>query len=156
MKQSGPVRLRGEPVWGKKHVMQVNWIFDEYFVRPETWKDVFRPFGIEAIPVLHYKTGCELKSVLQLKVDTIATSELAIPKEHPRSVCPSCGRTRFDPLAIGFFPNFISPQTQPIIRSREFFGSGALASKVIVVSQELFATFKTKKCLGASFIPLKY
>jgi len=68
--QKAPFRMRGEPKWGTKHILQMNWVFDEFFVRIEVWDKVFRKFGIEKLPVVQHKTDKPLESVVQLKVLT--------------------------------------------------------------------------------------
>lgn len=59
-KQRAPFRMKGEPKWGKKHIFQLNWVYDQYFVPPSIWEEVFRPFGIGRLPVLNHRTGEEL------------------------------------------------------------------------------------------------
>lgn len=43
--QKAPFRFSREPKWGRRQILQVNWVFDEYFVTPELWKTVFKPSG---------------------------------------------------------------------------------------------------------------
>ena len=68
--QRAPFQFASEPNWGRRHILQFNWVFDEFFVPPETFRGVFQPLGIESRPVVHHKTGHELKSVVQLRVKT--------------------------------------------------------------------------------------
>jgi hypothetical protein len=153
-RQIAPIRFSGEPTWGKRHILQTNWIFDEYFAQPATWQDLFRPFGVECMPVIHHKTNKELKTVVQLKLENTATSRLEIATDHPYELCAECGRIKYNPITIDFYPNFVLPQTRPILRSQEFFGSGGSAWNEIVVSRDLFAHIREKKCAGVDFIPL--
>ena len=45
LRQRAPFRMNGEPAWGRKGILQLNWVFDEYFVTPEVWARAFEPFG---------------------------------------------------------------------------------------------------------------
>lgn len=154
-KQIAPMRLKGEPKWGKKGILVLIWIFDEFFARPEIWHEIFRPFGVKCRPVVHHKTGRELKTVVQLRIDAVATSPIALPPDHTTEECPECGQVKFHPIQpVGFYPNFVSPQTQAIFRSQEIFGSGGSASNVIFVGRDLFQRIRAMKPPGASFWPV--
>jgi hypothetical protein len=41
LKQNAPFQMKGEPKWGRRGILQLNWVFDEYFVTPEVWSSVF-------------------------------------------------------------------------------------------------------------------
>jgi hypothetical protein len=49
-RQNAPFQMKGEPKWGKRQILQLNWVFDEFFVYPAVWESVFEPFGLEPIP----------------------------------------------------------------------------------------------------------
>src|SRR5262249_23183770 len=68
--QMAPFRIKNEPKWGRRGILQLNWIFDEYFVRPEVWHGVFQPLGVRCRPVLLHSTGNEAASIVQLDIDT--------------------------------------------------------------------------------------
>ena len=42
-KQVSPFRMKESPNWGRRSILQMNWLFDEYFVKPEVWNAVFQP-----------------------------------------------------------------------------------------------------------------
>jgi hypothetical protein len=153
-RQIAPIRLRSEPKWGQKQIMQTNWLFDEFFVRPDAWRDVFRPFSIERIPVIHHKMNSDLETAVQLRLEISANSALGIAKDHTYEHCPECGRNKPNPITVGFYPKFLRPQTQHIVRSQEYFGSGASAWNEIIVSRKVYDAIKRHKCIGAYFIPM--
>src|SRR5215831_10817776 len=66
LRQIAPFRFLRPPTWGKKSVLQLNWVFDEYFVKPDVWRDVFKPLGVASLPVLLHKTGEVIDSVVQI------------------------------------------------------------------------------------------
>jgi hypothetical protein len=152
--QTGQFRMKGEPKWGKKHILQLNWLFDEYFVLPSVWEEVFRPFGIGRSSVLDHRTGHELRTIVQLDIKVTANSPLSIADNHPSKTCESCGRKKYIPISRGFFPAFAMDQSSPICRSQEFFGSGTSAWNAIIVSNEVYTDIQGRKLAGVTFVPL--
>ncbi len=152
--QKAPFRMSGEPKWGKKYILQLNWVFDEYFVKPDLWRAVFEPLGIDCWPVLCYRTGEELETVVQLKVDTVLEDPLDM-MDHCLEVCSECHRGKYLPFTRGMFPAMTSaPKDTHIVKSREWFGSGASANRAIIVSQEIAKPIREQKIKGVSFTPL--
>lgn len=152
-KQIAPFRFRGEPRWGRKHILQVNWVFDEYFVLPEVWERLFKKYGVECMPVLKNQTGQPLESVVQLKVDTYATAPLKIG-DAPYETCPFCHRVKYLPWCRGFFPAFNTKQSADIFKTRECFGSAVKAFHEVIVSARLFQEITDHKLKGVIFAPL--
>src|SRR5262245_17077345 len=52
MEQNAPFRMKREPRWGRNGILQLNWVFDEFFVTPDVWTRVFEKRGIGQRPVL--------------------------------------------------------------------------------------------------------
>lgn len=153
-KQIAPFRFRGEPRWGRKHILQVNWVFDEYFVLPEVWEHLFKKHGVECLPVLKHQTGHPLESVVQLKIDTYATAPLKIG-DAPYETCPVCHRVKYLPWCRGFFPPFATRQTADIFKTQEYFGSGGAADHGVIVSARLFREITDRRLKGVDFAPLQ-
>lgn len=133
MKQRAPFRMKAEPKWGRNEILQLNWVFDEYFVTPALWTKVFEPFGIAHREVLGIN-GQALKSVVQLSVDQ-ETDVVADGLETQK--CPECGRTKFVPVMRGAFPALAREPTSQMARTVQYFGSDKMASKRIVISRKL-------------------
>jgi hypothetical protein len=151
MKQKAPFQMKGEPKWGRRAILQLNWVFDEYFVTPEIWSSVFKPRGIACRPVTNTK-GAELKTVVQLVVE----EEVGIVTEGlTPERCATCGRVKYLPVTRGFFPALTTKPTGAIVKTREYFGSGAAAHKRVLVSQELARALVAAKVRGASFWPVQ-
>ena len=151
--QKAPFRLKSEPKWGKKSLLQINWVFDVYFVLPEVWRTVFDPFGVGAMPVLNHQTGAELKTVLQLTPQGNASADLEL-KDAPFEVCSKTGARKYQPICRGCFPSLKGPCDLHYFVSREYFGSGASANKAVIVSRLLGKRIREAKLKGVSFIPL--
>lgn len=151
-KQKAPFQMKGEPKWGRRNILQLNWVFDEYFVTPEAWASVFKPHGILARPVLNNKQ-IELNSVVQLVVDEhvgVVTERLT--KEE--QACTVCGRTKYLPVARGPFPLLVIEPSTPMAKTNEYFGSGASANKGVIVSHALFRDMQSAGMRGVSFRPV--
>lgn len=154
-KQVAPFRMKGEPKWGKKHFLQLNWVYDEYFVPPSIWEEVFHPFGLGRLPVLDHRTGDELRTVVQLEIKDTAKSELSLDGKYPSEICSSCNRTKVLPVSRGFFPAFAHDPSFPVCRTQEYFGSGASAWNAIIVNSAVYKAVQGHKLAGAMFAPLQ-
>lgn len=152
-RQIAPFRMKREPKWGKKHIMSLEWVYDELFVQPEAWERTFRPFGIGCRPVLHHKSGSKLQTVVQLDITATAASPLKIPADQPTEFCATCGRTKYQPIQLGPFPGFETEPTEAMLKTREWFGSGAEARRPVIISSRLFRTMREHQIKGAVFWP---
>lgn len=151
--QIAPFRMKGEPKWGKRHILQLNWVFDEFFVLPEVWERAFQPFGIGCRPVVDFRSGQNLQTVVQIDNTAIATSKLRIAENQPAEACTSCDRRKYLPISKGPFPSFVEEPTEPMLKTQEYFGSGASAWRAVIVSSALFQVVKEQKLNGVDFIP---
>ena len=152
--QIAPFRMKDEPKWGKKHILQLNWVFDEYFVLPAVWKEVFQPLGIGCSPVLNHRTGNELTTVVQLDIKTTANSALSMNDKYPSEICGSCHRKKYLPISRGFFPAFTTDPSTQMCRTQEYFGSGASAWNAVIANNALYKTIQSNKLVGVTFVPL--
>jgi len=152
-RQIAPFRMKGEPKWGKKHILQLNWIFDEFFILPEVWESTFQSIGVGRRPVIDHRTGQELRTVVQIDITATAASALQIAVDQPSETCTSCGRRKYLPISKGSFPLFEVEPTETMLKTQEYFGSGASAWKAVVVSSNLFQRITDQKLKGVEFIP---
>lgn len=150
--QKAPFKMKSEPRWGRRGILQLHWIFDEFFVRPEIWQSVFRPRGVPCMPVLN-RAGKELKTVLQLDVQTapveVPDCNLSVQK------CHGCARLRYAPVVRGYFPRPSEKPSSHMTKTKQYFGDGAVAYKMVLVSQEISTALTMEKVLGASFKPIE-
>jgi hypothetical protein len=147
-RQVRPFRLKSAPVL-KRSVMQLNWIFDEYFVARDVWTAVFEPLGIACWPVVLDRTGEEIESVVQLKISDYA--ELILD-EASAIVCPTCGRTKTRMDLRGFCPEPVSIPA-PMFKSTQFFGSDSNAFNRMLISSSLYKEIKKDRLRGVEFYP---
>jgi hypothetical protein len=119
-------------------VLQLNWVFDEYFVTPALFRRVFEPAGVPAREVLDARGARTLSSVVQLVVpDEVDIADAGVPSE-----CSRCGRAKFLPHVRGPFPRVLADGTVPLVRTRAWFGSGASAHHVVLATAALARTLK--------------
>jgi len=146
-RQVSPFRLNKSPSWGKRSILQLNWIFDEYFVKPDVWAAIFEPCGIKCIPVLLDKTGTGLDSIVQLDITSIVDLQLDGANYE---ICPSCGRKKYLPFSSGFYP--APSQTDLMLfKSSQYFGSGANAHRMVLVSGLLYRRITEADLKGVEF-----
>lgn len=153
LRQKSPFRMKGEPKWGRNQILQLNWVFDEFFVTPEAFEAVFKPFGLNSREVIHHKSDRPLKSVLQLATDSFQNVPLAIGRSFDE-YCSKCGRGKFHMHSKGFFPKLGCTTNEDFLKSNEFFGSGGSAWRALVVSAEVYKAMMAFKLKGVTFIPL--
>jgi len=151
--QKRPFRMAGEPRWGRRSATQLNWIFDEYFVRPEIHRSVFQPFGISSIEVIDHKTGRPLQTVVQLGIEYIASVPLAPERDSITAICGVCGTPRYEPHVKGFFPRFSGPVQHPLVKSLEFFGSGKSSWHAVLMRSDLYNACLAHEVRGFLFWP---
>lgn len=150
--QKEPFRIKKEPNWGGKNMFSLNWVYDELFVKPELYENVFKKYNIKTMPVLLYKKDTVLENVVQLQ---IAESNANLELEGNSYIeCGSCGRIRYDMVTRGFFPSFKELFSRPsIVKTKEFFGTGKNARKYIVISSQILEELNKYK-IKCNFIPM--
>jgi hypothetical protein len=150
LRQKAPFQMKGEPQWGRRGILQLNWVFDEFFVKPDVWDAVFKPYGVGQRSV-EDRSGRTLQTVVQLVVDEVSpldTSGLA------SEACSSCGREKYLPITRAPIAPLIGRPTGSMIKSAEYFGSGASAYREVIASQEIAAAIRSAKVRGVSFVPV--
>jgi hypothetical protein len=146
-KQIAPFRMKKPPKWGRNSILQMNWVFDEYFLKPDIGESVFQSFDIGLRPVLLDKTGARIESVVQLEVPALVDLQMG---DHPYEVCPTCQRKRYPPNITGFFP---APpgMVSPLFKSSQYFGSGARSFRAVLISNELYQRIRQAEVRGIDF-----
>ena len=148
-RQKAPFQMKGEPRWGRREILQLNWIFDEYFVTPRLWSSIFEPRGVMCRPVKN-RRGVELRTVVQLVVDAVAP---VLTTGLPGEPCIACGRFKYLPVTRGPFAPLAREPSVPIVRTDQCFGSGASAWNAILVSKDLAAAILSTNVKGIILKP---
>jgi len=154
LKQKAPFRLLREPKWGGRHILQLNWVMDEFFVTPGAWQGVFSPFGVGCLPVMNHKTGRPLSTAVQLQVPFSTTSVLE-PGGFLRETCPECRRSKLCGAAPGRFPHVDLPPNTHMAKTPDYFGpkpgDGPVAWHEVILSGVLYKAIVSHKFRGATF-----
>lgn len=150
--QKAPFRLKGEPKWGKTDVFQVNWVPDEYFVKPDVWQSALEPLGVGKREVLS-AGGRLLTTVVQLAVDEYVRVDV---NPETGTTCPDCGQIKYAVHMRGRFPPVNDIPTGNLVRKRQVFGSaeGADAWQPLLASQQLVRSLQRHKVKGVGFWPV--
>lgn len=150
--QQSPFKLKKAPNWGAHKMFELNWVFDEIFVRKEIYEAVFKNFGIQSMPVLLYKKETVIENTLQLIIPT--TTALLNIEKVAFEICKECGKKKYSPQIRGFFPSLKETvKDLHMFKSHEYFGSGASAQKKIFITQELRQEM-LRQNIKSGFVPV--
>lgn len=148
--QRAPFRMQGEPTWGKRRAMRLEWIEDEIFVSPDTHRTIFAPHGIASRPV-HDRDGRPLSTVVQLVIDALVPiDETGLTEER----CARCDRTKRGSNPLTPFAPLLTPPTTSMARVSTWFGSGGLAYRPLLVSNALARSIRDHAGHEVAFRPV--
>lgn len=177
--QKAPFRLRAEPKAPHSQFVQLNWVFDELFLRAEAREGLLaaRIAGIDFLaPVLHTKNRPSdqvaqmvVQATLPPALDRASLEPVTCKSRneewYPGSPLrpaeqegrPHCGRVKYHSMRKGPFrlnrSAFVG--APDVVKSHEWFGSGASAHRLIIVSQRFRQAVVTAKWRGVSFEPVE-
>ena len=121
---------------------------------PNVWMDIFRPFGIDKEPVIHHKTGRNLNSVVQLSIPRVIDAGRTPASMIVENRCADCHTVKFQPHVRGHFPLSVTPPSgAALTKTFQWFGSGSLAYREVIVSQDLLVALTDAKIKGTHFVP---
>lgn len=176
--QRAPFRFKSEPK-GLDSFLQLNWVFDEFFVVPEV-RTLFTDAGVTGVgygPCIHHSSGRRLYSRTQLLLPNVLRSGLETTQlntvtcrpdneEGPVKAnlgrlryaddYPYCGRVKYHWPLLGqnTYAAEVFSGAPDIVKSHEWFGSGGSASREVLVSQRVCRLVLDHKLRGVSFVPL--
>lgn len=150
--QTNPFRLKKKPEWGRRSIFQLNWVFDEYFVKPNIYQTLFFTRDVGKWKVMLDRKNSVLTSVVQLKIPTVE-SELVMDG-YPFEVCSECGQKKYLPISVGGYPRLKESTKLAMFKSREYFGSGASARKAVFIDNDLYKALKLYNIKGIGYYPV--
>lgn len=148
-RQNAPFQIKKDPSWGRRSFLQLNWVLDELFVKPEVFHSVFEDFGVSCRPVLLGKTGGVIDSICQLVISSERSLDVS---GIPYTLCDHCGREKYEAAHRGLFP-VPSAHGPAMFKSGQFFGSAESAFKAILINDSLYRTIVSKGLRGIVFQP---
>jgi hypothetical protein len=133
--------------WAKSRGMfMLNWVADEFLVKPEMFVQVFRHFGITSRPVLDYMSRSGLQTVVQLDIPLRADVDVANAVCH---TCDSCGGRNYDRDGRNYAPMpFSAPG--PLFKSNQWFGP---FHSIVYMIPDLYCAIQESGFRGAYSIP---
>lgn len=175
--QKAPFRLRAEPKASHSQFIQLNWVFDEFFVRGEARSGLLAGGlqGIEFVPAVLHRNGQSSDMVWQMKVDTVLTGGLYTEDLEPVTCKPHneeskagqppwtpndgpyCGRVKYHAAHKGAlrFARQAFEGAPDVVKTTDWFGSGASAFRFVVVSQRFRRLVLMSKWRGVGFEPVE-
>jgi len=153
--QKQSFRFIREPKWGSFEILQLNWVFDEFFVTSELYDEVFQPFGIDRRDVIHHKSNAALSSVFQLVIPEVDVL-LDMPEDSVIETCNTCGGIKYQAWERGYIPPLsnVEKLDLDIFKPNTPFGSGCESRKLVIVSARLRSILKSKGVKSLLFHPL--
>lgn len=150
-RQKNPFRIKSDKT--KLKAFELEWVFDEIFVKKELHEELFTPLGIGSWPVIIHGTGRESENLVQLDLPECewAFDMTGIEFEF----CSECNRKKYRVRPMDFLPQLNGEPPNQIFKGKEFYGSGAQAAKRIYLSQEIMQEFVNRKIANwYQFYPL--
>lgn len=143
LEQVDSFRIKKPPNWGKRHLMMLNWIEDEFFV-DEVAKTLFeKEFPFITFMNVKNKSGNEVwANIFQMILPVLEEKGMVEEQRRLREVllCPCCGQKKYhlnglDRLKL---QRKIFTNAPAIAKTAEWFGWGKGASHHIVINQEMY------------------
>ena len=124
---------------------------DLFFVQPDIYESIFRPFGIEAMPVIEHKTNATSRNIVQLVPQGMVELKL---EGYPSELCPDTNKEKYTPVTRGSFPSLQGNCDLDYVQSKAFFGSGHSAFRATIISALLYKKLTETQITGVDYTPL--
>ena len=169
--QHAPYRLKTEPKQHNNQFWGLHWMYEPIFVRQET-KNILESENISGISfssVLLHKKNIEIKGFYQLQIhnilaegfDSYNTKKITCKPFNEENCnmnqdAKCCGRVKYHhPMIGGYrFVKEIFEAEYDIAYSNEYFGSGASANRIAIVSKHFKQIVDRNKLKGLHFTPV--
>lgn len=171
--QNAPFRLRTLPKQHNNQFWGLHWEFDAIFIRQEA-KNILERENIKGVrfsdPVLHKKNTpvegfhqLHIEKVLDKGFDSYNTNIITckLNNEENNNTDPGlvyCGRVKFHHPRIGgyLFDKNVFNTHDDMVESEEYFGSGASACRLQIVSKRFKDLVEKNNLKGLKFIPVMH
>jgi hypothetical protein len=149
--QNDCLRIKKEPHLGKKSFVSPIWV-GEIFCTSEviTCFQAIPTQGFESWDVKIHKTNQPSAFVHQLYIPNTAAPGLLVDNEFKRVVCQVCGTVKYYPHMKGkmLIQRKALQQDYDFIKTHEWFGSGLIAYREILISNRIARLILDKKWAG--------
>ena len=156
-RQIAPFRFRKPPTMRRSQILQLNWVFDEFFVEQEARKQIEASElrGMEFEDVLLDKSGGLMQTWSQIRISQtlppiLVTNSLTV------ETCSLCSQIKFNhPMGEQInLAKSLNATTPDIVKSSEWFGSGGSAHQLVFVSQRFVQFFRANNWRGLHLEPV--
>jgi hypothetical protein len=148
------MRLAKESHLGRKSFFSLIWAGEIFCTREVILElEQIQANGYEAWDVVIHKTGKPSEKVLQLYIPGIASPGVILNDDLVRKICPVCGTTKYYPHVKGVMylrREALIPDTDFML-TNEWFGSGLIAYREILVSNRVASLILDKGWQGVRF-----
>ena len=137
-------RFKRTPKWGRRNFCMTNWVYDELFVSTKA-KELIENSDLTGFVFseVKNKSGKEaLNDIYQMKFPYVLDDGIADFSIYIRGVfvCPTCGKQKIRPNGKEqhVFKKEVFSNAPDFVKSSEWFGAAASASRLILVSQKAY------------------
>jgi hypothetical protein len=148
-RQKAPFFMAEEPRWGRHNVLQLNWLFDEYFFGRQFWDNLSVDLKAKDREVLIWRTREQARSVVQLSIEETTPLKLS---GRATITCDVCGKVKYLPPSRGYWPAPFDKKVR-LAKSVQEFGSGHSSWKAVICSREVFRVLTRHGQSGVMFYP---
>ncbi|MFV0305328.1 MAG: hypothetical protein ACK5IC_07605 [Moheibacter sp.] len=156
-RQIGNYQMKGKPKWGTSQIASLWGAEDSFFTTPEVYQEVFKPLGIQSIPVINYSNKEIQTEIVQILQQGVSKSKLNITNHHIKEAITvqNFGITKYVMDGGVPPPAFVdSPRDMDFFYTQEYFGSGGFTQRSTIISNKLYNILQEKKIKGLNYAPL--
>ncbi|HRH67939.1 MAG TPA: hypothetical protein PLB89_00390 [Flavobacteriales bacterium] len=156
LRQVDPFRFKKPPTQRHSHVVQLNWVFDEFFLSERARLDLEGSglTGFRIGPAVLHKSGEPLHDWYQLHIDAQLPGVIDT-STFTKELCGQCGRTKYNhPTDRQIEVRLDHGAAPDISRSPEWFGSGGSAWRSTMVSKKFVNYISSRKWRGVNLAPV--
>lgn len=155
--QNAPFRFRKAPTTTRSHLIQLNWVFGEFFVSKEARSqiEIAGISGIQFESPVHHKTGAPISGWFHMRIyEHVATkvdaSGLMV------ETCAECAQSKLNHPQSEMlkFGSTCRDSGLDVYRTIEWFGSGSCAYNAVLVSQRFVRLILENKWRGVHLAPV--
>lgn len=171
--QIAPFRLKRAPPATHSSFLQLNWVFDAFFVHPEVAMELAGSgiYGVSFGPVLDHRTGDELRDRRQLLtsavISCVETSRLPAVTCRPdneesqwkimagrtryNASTPYCGSVKHHPPITVAVKSDALGNAPDLFQTAEWFGSGGAAHRLTLCTERFAELVTSRRWRGLEF-----
>jgi len=150
-KQIAPFSIKRSPKWGKRNIVQLNWVFDVYFISGSLKAQLENECNeLNFMNVNKYKTKEYFDDIFQLDINQ--TVDLDMSSVTTYKLCDACKQKKYLPHTRGFFPSPVNGDFT-IAYSTQYFGNVYEARHAVLINKKIYNLFNKIGVNGIYYTP---